>query len=318
MKEIILFDNGSDDYSFLTKEFKDFVYSPDYKHKLISWLCGCINALRRSQRNDVIICWFDFQAVLLYWLSLFSLKKRKIICLNILLKDKKTLKNKIVTMLYRMALSSKNFKATITSVEYGEYLNRKFNKSFNYTLMHDVFRESYEIQKKECCEENTVFCGGRNGRDWGLFFEIATQMPEIKFKAIVPSEIKKTYADKILLSNVLVRENIPYKDFLQEMCSSEIVIMPLDTDAPAGLIVMFQAAANEKKMIVSDTPVTREYIIDGRGYRVENDVEKWVEQIRFCLKNKEEAKTCAMKLKNYLINECSEKKFIKTIRGIYD
>lgn len=318
MSNYILFDN-QDNYDFLKPNFDGVFYSPKCKNKIVSWIKGACIALRNTKKNDLIVCWFDFQAVLLFWMSLIFMRRRKIVCLNILLKDKKTFRNRIVSLLYKVALSSKNFRATTTSNEYGLLLNKKFGRNYKYVLLRDVYRSYYEFSScKIISSQKSVFCGGRNGRDWNLFFKIAARMPEINFKAVVPSEIKKTYAAEMHLSNVLIRENIPYEEFLQEMCSSEIVIMPLDTDAPAGLIVMFQAAANEKNLIVSDTPVTREYVIDGCGYRVENDVEKWIAQIRFCLKNKEDARACASRLKKYLINECSEKKFIETIRGIYD
>ena len=45
------------------------------------------------------------------------------------------------------------------------------------------------------------------------------------------------------------------------MCQSSLVVMPLDTEAPAGLIAFFQAAANGRMSITSDTVTTREYRI---------------------------------------------------------
>ena len=50
-------------------------------------------------------------------------KNRKIIALNILLKDKATTKNKAAKLLYKPVLKSKKVQATVTSKKYGEHLN---------------------------------------------------------------------------------------------------------------------------------------------------------------------------------------------------
>ena len=53
---------------FIEEEFANIIYSPRYKRKIISWFCGCMKVLKASSKNDTIICWFDFQAVLCFWL----------------------------------------------------------------------------------------------------------------------------------------------------------------------------------------------------------------------------------------------------------
>ena len=47
---------------------------------------------------------------------------------------------------------------------------------------------------------------------------------------------------KVLISpNVQVKYDIPENEFLELLNSSQLVVMPLDTEAPAGLIALFQA-----------------------------------------------------------------------------
>ena len=89
--------------------------------------------------------------------------------------------------------------------------------------------------------------------------------------------------------------------------------MPLDTEAPAGLTVYFQAAANNKMIITSDTVTTKGYISHGRGVLCSNDIEEWKDKIQYYLQHKKEADAIAVKLKNFLENECSEKKYAKTL-----
>lgn len=63
-------------------------------------LQACKEIIKQSADGDTIICWYDFMAVLCWWLCKVQFKNRKIIALNILLKDKATAKNKLAKMLY--------------------------------------------------------------------------------------------------------------------------------------------------------------------------------------------------------------------------
>lgn len=65
----------------------------------------CIQ-LRSARKNDILICWFDFQGVLCWWLSKLTFRKRNIVIVNIMLKDKTTLRNRVVSWLYKKVLTA--------------------------------------------------------------------------------------------------------------------------------------------------------------------------------------------------------------------
>lgn len=65
------------------------------------------------------------------------------------------------------------------------------------------------------------------------------------------------------------------------MCQPSLVLMPLNTEAPSGLIVIFQAVANCKLIITTDTVTTREYFGNQRGVLCENDLGDWEKQVRY-------------------------------------
>ena len=92
--------------------------------------------------------------------------------------------------------------------------------------------------------------------------------------------------------------------------------LDMDTEAPAGLIAFYQAAANGKMAITSDTVTTQEYFADGRGALCGRDIEDWKNTIQYFLKHREEADSSAEKFKRFLENECSEKKYAKTLWGM--
>lgn len=243
----LLFDNPGDKgkASFISQLIHgevNEIYSPKSKRLIVGWLKGCKYALEVSHSYDTIVCWYDFQAILCYWLCRFTFKRRKIVCVNLLLKDKDSVKNKIVAWLYKKALKGKYFVASVTSVEYGIHLKERLGINKELFLLHDVFHEDYEVNASLNVCPNTVFCGGRNGRDWKFMIEVAKVMPHVLFHLVMPKVTYDEYQHE-LPSNVVARYNISMEDFMKEMCSCEIVALPLDTEAPAGLIVLFQAAA---------------------------------------------------------------------------
>lgn len=312
-----LFDNPGDKsrlsfISKIAKREKKEVYSPKCSRLIVGWLKGCLSVLKQSHRNDMIVCWYDFQGVLCYWLSRLTFKRRKIVCINLLLKDKESMKNKVVAWLYKKALNSKYFVASVTSVEYGNHLKKRLGVDKDLILLHDVFHEDYKVNGSVKVHPNTVFCGGRNGRDWKFMIEVAKVMPHVLFHLVMPKMTYDEYQHE-LPSNVVAMYNISMEDFMKEMCSCEIVALPLDTEAPAGLIVLFQAAANMKYIITTDTMTTREYLSDGRGCLLPNDVEVWKKAINEKLGNVKSNIIASEKLLNFLESECSERKFVEGV-----
>lgn len=313
----LLFDNPGDKkrVSFISeqtsKKIKE-VYSPKCKRLFVGWLKGCLAVLGFSHHNDTIVCWYDFQAVLCYWLAKLSFRQRKIVCINLLLKDKASTKNKVVAWLYKKALKSKHFVASVTSVEYGNHLKDRLGIDKDLFLLHDLFQENYKINGCMDVRPKTVFCGGRNGRDWKFMLEVAKVMPDIQFHLVMPKVTYDEYHDE-LPGNVVAKYNLSMDDFMKEMCSCEIVALPLDTEAPAGLIVLFQSAANMKYIITTDTMTTREYLFDGRGCLLPNDVEVWKKAINEKLGNVKSNIIASEKLLNFLESECSERKFVEGV-----
>lgn len=315
MRYFLLFDNNNCCNRFIaTKLGKSVteICSPIRGKKIFCWLKGVKTVLQLSHRDDTIICWYDFQAVLCWWMCRLFLKHRNIVCINILLKDKPSLKNRIVSRMYKTSLSSDNFRASITSKEYGEWLNRKLDINVKYALIHDVYHDSYEYRRKVDINPKSVFCGGSNGRDWNFIVKIAHAMPDVKFNIVMPHSVYLKYRFKFG-DNMNVRYDISYDEFMKELCSSSIVCLPLDTEAPAGLIVMFQAAANLKPIITTRTVTTSEYINEERGIAIRNDVSSWVSAIRSYLNNNSMAMQNAIKMKEYLVEMCSEEQFVKGI-----
>lgn len=307
--------------SYLKKELGDdceVLFSKNHKQRVVRYLFGSIMAVRKSSHDDTIVCWYDAQAVLCWWICRVLFLKRKIVCLNILLKQKPTLKNRMASFLFKKALTATNFKASVTSRYYGEWLNEKLGIHVDYTLLHDVYHDFYEMPYHES-RHDIVFCGGCFGRDWPLMMEIVKAMPDIKFYLIMTQKMEQYHFAKmngVYPDNVKVLKDIQYQQFMYCLCQSKIVCMPLDCEAPQGLIVMFESAANNKLILTSDTPTTREYFDDTQ--RLGKDVESWCKCIRYYLSHEDERRKKAMDFHHWLKENCNEHYFATTVRQMVE
>lgn len=315
----MLFDNPTDKQNMIflngyeTASVQQ-VYPPWKCNSIKKMLAACWDCIRYSSKDDTIICWYDFMGVLSWWICKFLSVKRQIIAINLLLKDKTTWKNRGAKYLYRKAIQGNNFTATVTAAEYGQWLAELLNLKVKFNLLHDVYHENYKCTDDLKCQNNSVFTGGRNGRDWKLLFEIAKELPEIDFNCVMPGQIYEQYK-RILPPNIVARFDINEEDFIKTLAQSYMVVMPLDTEAPAGLTVYFQGAANDKLIITSNTVTTREYFSNGRGVLCDGK-DDYVKKIKYYMENTSEANEIATRCKRFLEQECSEKNYSTTLSSI--
>ena len=295
------------------------VFSKDYKQRVFRYLSGALLVTLKSGRGDTLVCWYDAQAVVTWWLCRILFLKRNVVCLNLLLKQKNTLKNKLASWMYKQALLADNFHATVTSREYGKWLNRSLGINVEFTLLHDVFHDYYEYPQLKESEKNIVFCGGCFGRDWTLMLDIVKDTPEVMFSLVMQNRDYYPLMRKVgkeLPQNVIIEHNIPYKLFMQRLCQSKIVCMPLDSEAPQGLTVIFQAAANDKLILTSNNPTTVEYFSSEQ--LLGTDSKEWSLCIRKCLADEKKRKETAKEFHQFLKNECSEAVFAQTVKRIVE
>ncbi|MCD8288807.1 MAG: glycosyltransferase [Prevotella sp.] len=290
----------------------EYCNSPAHKFSAIDWIRGAWRMVRKSRKGDTIVCQYDFQAVMCNVFSRF-MGGREIYCINLLLKDKNTLKNKITAGIYKLALKSDNFHATVTSAEYGKFLQKQLKVKKDFFLLHDLYQKRYEGRRHYDVMPSSVFCGGYNARNWPLMFKIAKMVPEVTFNIILPQHEYKKYIEQIP-GNVHVQTEVPFYQFMRTICRSEFVCLPLDTDAPAGLLVMFQAAANGKLVFMSSTATSREYITDERGVLLPDDPEEWCKALRYYMQHKDEANKKALELKKFVRKECSRELYVKRLQ----
>jgi glycosyltransferase involved in cell wall biosynthesis len=251
---------------------------------ILSLLRQAVAALVKSARQDVLITQFDLTGVLCYWLSKLFFTRRKIVAINILLKPAKTknIKATILRILYKKALEDKDFVSTVTSQSVGNMLNEYLQANIDFELLHDnCGRIMYlDNEFKDCGK--TLFCGGKNGRDWDFICKLASRMPDYKFSIVMPSYAYKKCFES---DNCHFYFDIPTEEFFSLLSQCSFVVLPLTTTAPAGLIVAFAGALAKKVVVVTDTVAVREYFDDDSGCIIDNNLELYSNTITECQKN---------------------------------
>ena len=317
-----LFHHDRWDNKYLLRELGEenvrTIYSHDYRQwKMRHWrhFRGSLKAVRASSKGDTIVAWHYLQAVLAWWICRLTLRKRRFVCLNVLLKVDKTPKNWLHRYLCKQAFKADNFKATVTSMPYGQWLNRQLGINVEYTLLHDVYHDYYHTPHfEEAPKRDIVFCGGASGRDWDLMLDIIRLTPEVRFYMIMPGRLYRPFMKQHgheIPDNVKVDHDLPYKQFMHRLCQSTLVVLPLSINAPAGLTVMYQAAANRRMVLTTDTEAMKEYFMP---YQLcGKDPAEWCDKIRYYLSHEAERQQEADRFHEFITTQCTEQDYAKIV-----
>jgi glycosyltransferase involved in cell wall biosynthesis len=250
-----------------------------------SYLKLAFNCLFKSKKGDTIVCFLDVLALHLFLLSKLTFKNRKILVLNIMLNEQKGLINKKKLQLFKLMLRNKNIYPTVTSNNLIEHYKKLFNlPDKKFYLLHDCYGKLGSYKKSYQEGSEYVFCGGTNGRDWKTLLKIVELLPEVKFVIVGP---KKDTLGNHSLANIDYYYDIPFSKFQQLIENCSLLALPLKTQAPAGLIVIFTAGLMTKPVISSDNATLREYITSGdNGVLVKlGDYENFANEIKLLISN---------------------------------
>lgn len=249
------------------------------------WLIDAIRFVNSTTSNDVLICWADIQGVFAYWYSLLTFKRRRIVIVNILLKNKATLKNRLTALLYKKALNARSVAYTVTARKYGETLSKRLKVKKTDSIVHDWFDFSISLNcspKVKKPFEKYMFSGGRNGRDWEMVYNVACKLTDKNFCLVMNNADYTSYFDKFSkLCNCTLYHDIPFTDYCALLQGSSLAYFPLDTQAPAGLTAIFQAVAMRKPVLTSNTEVTREYFSEFPECMANEDINEHIEKLKY-------------------------------------
>lgn len=269
----------------------------------LKFCCGLIN---ETSTKDILVFRLDMMAIISWWIASLTCRKRNILCINIMLKESTGFKGLVTRFLYKHPLASCSFKATVTSAYFGrkirEYLQLPNpNEANELFVLNDDCGNIAGLERPFVDKGNTVFCGGNNGRDWKLVLRVANKMPTVSFKVVMPKGTYDSYEGKVP-SNVSLFTRLSSSEFFELQSECSITFLPLSTQAPAGLIVVFSAALMQKMIVISDTICSREYIDDEISGLLGTTEEEFVSAIQKGLENlklrKKLGEQACLKIKN--------------------
>ncbi len=282
----------------------------DNKKRIFQWIDGANKALGATKQGDCIACWFDLQAVVLFFLSKITFRQRRIIAQNVMLKFNDSFKGKLYKNAYRIAFKSKNFSGTVASRYYGEYLCKELGVDAKLHLVHDPYLGKYDkyynafngpLEKKY-----DVFMGGNSSRNWKFAFKVAEKLKDVRFCFIMgKAKLESLGIDCSKYPNVTIKTNVHIEEFNGDVYLSKIVMCPVTTEAPAGLIVMYTAASCNTVFMTNDNATYKEYVTEERGEILPLDVDKWKERINYLLADEETRIQKGRNLHEWLLENCS-------------
>jgi glycosyltransferase involved in cell wall biosynthesis len=227
------------------------------------YMIQAAQAVSQSTLNDIIVC-ENFTASIAAGIVSKILRKRCIILgINCITPPRIKIVNLLRYIIYHNVMKSDKFFTTVNSEEYiAEYSSMyKIDKN-KFFVLHD---STIEIpQEKEFIHRKSyVFCGGEAQRDWTTMIKASKECPELKFIFVA----RKKYFEQNLVvpDNAQILFDIEKKDFYEYLENSSLVAMPLQTELPAGLIVLLNCALYRKPVITTRTPSTSNYIENNKS-----------------------------------------------------
>jgi len=274
-------------------------------------------AIVNSKDNDVLICWNFTTSIACGYLCKILHKKRIVLGLNIIARERNLISETIRRLIFSPLMNSDNYYITINSSIYiDDYCRRfKVNKD-KFFVLNDPISTS-EINDFNY-KESYIFVGGEVERDWETLFKACEEIPQIKFVCIA----RKKYFNQSLKipGNVELHFDTDHDTFFNFMRNSSIVLIPLKSQLPTGLIVLLESALMQKPVIATNTPSIANYIENGkRGLLIEQGNPKDIlDKINILYNNIELQKSVTTNLLSYVLTNHSHESYSKILLEIIE
>ena len=251
-------------------KYRVFDNADDGEHRLAKWYkiintLECIklavDALRCAEEGDVIVSMCSTPGI---FASILNKKRIKILVLNLLChtSDKPGVIEKLRNHIYRKALNKSNVWATCNAQEDVQKYNQMFSIGYSGHVVHlpdGIEMENNYFTEADNTEQDCnidVFSCGASARDWDTLLKAAMYLPQVQFHIVA----RKSYLKgKHMGENVHVEYEIPHELYLKRLLQSKIVVLPLNSDVTAGLLVYFDAIKYNKLPLITLTNSTKQF-----------------------------------------------------------
>lgn len=278
-------------------------------------------AVNVAEDGDIIISLSCTPGIFCSYLARGS--KIKILALTLLIhqNNKNSIIERLRNKFYKGAFKNKLFWTSCNSKLDIEKYESLFNlKEKNIFCLPDTI-ENIDLSKYQNIKnEDYVFAGGISERDWDTVIKSADKLKNIKFKIVAKREDwKNSYP---ILPNVEVYFNVEPEVFDKLLMKSSIVLLPLKSEATAGLMVLFKAIQFKKNILATRTNSTKLFI-DPKYHDLllytlgdYNDLSNKLKKINML--NLEERKKININLDSYIYDNFSIDAYMKKFNTILE
>lgn len=219
-------------------------------------------ALRSSKRNDTLITWQVFVGVTIgLMIRMFKINRRLVILSFIYRPRTNRLVNKLRFTMTRLGLSAASIVVCYSSHEervYSDIFSLP-NTRFRFVRLGKTFTTGPCTVVKDT--DRWVFSAGQSNRDYVTLIEA---MRNVNARLTIATT--NNVAVPPDLSYRVVVELLEGPNFLSTMAMSSLVVLPLeDTDYSSGQIVLINAMALGKCIVITETKWTRDYVVHGEN-----------------------------------------------------
>ncbi|MGN1275650.1 MAG: glycosyltransferase [Floccifex sp.] len=145
--------------------------------------------------------------------------------------------------------------------------------------------------------------------------KVAKRLPDVSFYIAMPKSAYEKYVPS-KPSNVSLFTELSGKDFFELQSNCSLTFLPLTSQAPSGLIVLFSATLMERPVIMTNTVCTQEYVDNGDSGILKNTEEEFAESIIDLLSNSNKRKEMAIKQKDKIKEIGSPESYIRELSRI--
>lgn len=221
-----------------------------------------IKAVMTAKNDDIIVSMCATPGI---FAALFNPKKKKILVLNLLCHSSGNpgFLERMRNNLYSFALNKENVWATCNANEDVVNYEKMFLIQQKDHIIHfpDGIEMDNKLFKIFSSDQQTidVFSCGASARDWRTFVEVADYLKKLHFHVIAR---ECDWEESYNRPNIIVEFNLPYDKYVERLNSSKLVLLPLKSQMTAGLLVMFDAVKYGKKVIITRTRSTEQFVPD--------------------------------------------------------
>lgn len=263
---------------------------------------------KKAKRGDIVFGWGADVCIFAWFFSkLFGKKGIKFFSQNLIVNGENMgLKQRIRFWLYKLALGSANFEASVNSPQLIDFYSKMFDCNANKLhLVYDameITKWNLNILKTENCDDKYVFFGGKAFRDVNTFVKIAKLLPEVNFRAVVlqrmiTQEMRET-------GNIEILHDLSIEEFYGELANASVCCIPLNALVPCGVSVMQQAMLMGVPIVSTETPSMRTIIPnDEHGFLLSRgDAEGMAARVKQLLTDKSLQERVSAHAKEYMKN----------------